>query len=667
MRNADLFRPIIISLFLCFVGMRAEAGVTPNGLGSKVSHSGFDFSISGGTQRGGNLFQSFSDFNLVKDESATFAGPNSVQNILARVTGGPSSIDGTIKSDIQGANLFFLNPAGVMFGQNAHINVSGSFAVSTANYLKLVDGGKFNTSLGGGDVLTSAPVSAFGFLNAAPAPVSIANATLRVAPGKSFSVVAGDITLDGTQLSVPGGNASLFSARASGEVAYDPSDSGAHFRESSLSAFGNITLKGAATVAIDSPDGGGKVTMRGGRLVVTESSTISSINQGANPGGDIELTADSLTVLKGGRIEAEVMSGGAGGNLSVQSTDIAVDGDDGSRYSDIRSTAESGSGDAGKLVLNTTNLTLSNGAAISGSSLSEGRGADVSITASTIDIFGFTAAFGDSGIFANAVGAGNGGDIHIDVKQAFTVSAGGQIQADAFSSGNAGNLSIRAGSLLIDGGDIEAVSNLGASGDGGNLTISVDHTFTDGGEIFVFTFSNGKSGDLNVSADAIVVDGDLSTGTGGSGRSGNESLTANSILIQGGGVSSHTQGSGKGGDLSLTASSIVIQQGVVDAGTIGTGDAGAVTMTGNSIVIRDNSLVDTETDFSTGNGGAITLTANSILVDTGAQVTAATDGPGNGGQVTMTANSLVIQGWTLSSTQPLLVRVRRTAVAMRVK
>ena len=52
-----------------------------------------------------------------------------------------------------------------MFGQHAQINVSGSFAVTTANYLKLAGGGRFNANLGGGDVLTSAPVSAFGFLN----------------------------------------------------------------------------------------------------------------------------------------------------------------------------------------------------------------------------------------------------------------------------------------------------------------------------------------------------------------------------------------------------------------------------------------------------------------------------------------------------------------------
>ena len=69
----------------------------------------------------------------------------------SRVTdGNPSSIDGKISSQIQGANLFFINPAGVMFGPHAQLDVSGSFAVTTANYLKLVDGGRFNANLGGG-------------------------------------------------------------------------------------------------------------------------------------------------------------------------------------------------------------------------------------------------------------------------------------------------------------------------------------------------------------------------------------------------------------------------------------------------------------------------------------------------------------------------------------
>ena len=94
-----------------------------------------------GSVRGNNLFQSFSQFNLNAGEVAAFSGPKGIQNILSRVTGGsPSSINGTIRSDITGANFFFINPNGIVFGPNAAIDVSGSFAASTANYLKLADG-----------------------------------------------------------------------------------------------------------------------------------------------------------------------------------------------------------------------------------------------------------------------------------------------------------------------------------------------------------------------------------------------------------------------------------------------------------------------------------------------------------------------------------------------
>ena len=88
--------------------------------------------VRGATQVGGNLFHSFSQLNLSRTESATFSGPPTVQNVLARVTGGASSIDGTLRSTIPGANLYLINPGGVMFGPNARVDVSGSFVVSTA-------------------------------------------------------------------------------------------------------------------------------------------------------------------------------------------------------------------------------------------------------------------------------------------------------------------------------------------------------------------------------------------------------------------------------------------------------------------------------------------------------------------------------------------------------
>ena len=142
------------------------------GRAGALSGPAYQITADLGRQVGPNLFHSFGQFNLVQGESATFSGPNSVQNILARVTGSsPSSIDGLLQSTIPGANLFFINPFGVMFGPHAQVSVSGSFTVSTASYLKLADGGRFDGVNPANDVLTSAPVAEFGFLDANPGSI----------------------------------------------------------------------------------------------------------------------------------------------------------------------------------------------------------------------------------------------------------------------------------------------------------------------------------------------------------------------------------------------------------------------------------------------------------------------------------------------------------------
>src|SRR5918999_1640096 len=114
-----------------------------------------------GQIRGGNLFHSFGQFNVPTGGSATFTGPNTIANILSRVTGGqPSEIDGVLRSEIAGANLYLLNPSGVLFGPNASLDVSGSFHVSTADFLRLADGATFSAHLGQESVLTVASPAA---------------------------------------------------------------------------------------------------------------------------------------------------------------------------------------------------------------------------------------------------------------------------------------------------------------------------------------------------------------------------------------------------------------------------------------------------------------------------------------------------------------------------
>ncbi len=151
-------------------------------------------------------------FNIADTESANFSGPAGINNIISRVTGGSASnIDGAINSSIAGANLFMINPGGIIFGPNASLNVSGSFHASTAGYLVLADGGRFDAVAPGNSVLTSAPPGAFGFLGS-PANVSIDTTKHSAVPdGKEITIVAGDIGIQDGILHAPQGKIQLVS------------------------------------------------------------------------------------------------------------------------------------------------------------------------------------------------------------------------------------------------------------------------------------------------------------------------------------------------------------------------------------------------------------------------------------------------------------------------
>ncbi len=102
--------------------------------------------ISGGAQRGSNLFHSFSQFNVRDGQRVYFVNPSGIQNILTRVTGGQvSNILGTL--GVEGsANLFLLNPNGIVFGPNARLDVRGSFLGTTANSFVFPQGIEFSAT-----------------------------------------------------------------------------------------------------------------------------------------------------------------------------------------------------------------------------------------------------------------------------------------------------------------------------------------------------------------------------------------------------------------------------------------------------------------------------------------------------------------------------------------
>jgi filamentous hemagglutinin family protein len=140
-----LFASLFLSNFI-INSLPAEAQITPdNTLGNDSSKidsnvlikgSNAD-QVNGGLTRGTNLFHSFSEFNIKDGQRVYFANPSGVLNILTRVTGkDASSIFGTLGVD-GNANLFLMNPNGILFGKNASLDVQGSFLGTTANGLKL--------------------------------------------------------------------------------------------------------------------------------------------------------------------------------------------------------------------------------------------------------------------------------------------------------------------------------------------------------------------------------------------------------------------------------------------------------------------------------------------------------------------------------------------------
>ena len=169
-------------------GLNTQVGAPTNLPSGQVNHD-----ITGGTRIGTNLFHSFGNFNVASNHIANFLNDTSqaTTNILSRVNGGnPSNIFGTLQTTGFGAaNLFLLNPAGVVFGPSASLNVGGSVHISTADYLRLTDDARFNAVAGPADaLLTSAPVAAYGFLGPqAPAAIAVQGSQLSVPNGQALS------------------------------------------------------------------------------------------------------------------------------------------------------------------------------------------------------------------------------------------------------------------------------------------------------------------------------------------------------------------------------------------------------------------------------------------------------------------------------------------------
>ncbi|NET11872.1 MAG: CHAT domain-containing protein [Okeania sp. SIO1H6] len=185
--------------------------ITPSndGTGTTVNQNGNQFNIQGGAHNGTNLFHSFDQFNVHSGQTANFLTTPDTRNIFGRITGGNASIiNGLIQVIGSNSNLFLMNPAGIMFGPKASLNVPTSFSVTTATGIGFNSNNFWFQAMGTNDYanLVGNP-SGYHFNVSNPGAI-VNEGNLSLNPGENLTLLGGTVINTG-QLSTAGGNVTI--------------------------------------------------------------------------------------------------------------------------------------------------------------------------------------------------------------------------------------------------------------------------------------------------------------------------------------------------------------------------------------------------------------------------------------------------------------------------
>lgn len=678
-------------------------------LGSQVALEGPNYQIGAelGQQRGSNLFHSFDNFNLNPEESATFLGPDKINNIISRVTGGnPSNIEGTLRSLIPKADVYLINPAGIMFGPHAQLDVQGSFHASTADTLYFQDGTEFNANPINNALLTTAAPEAFGFLDHSSTPLFVKGSQLSVPLGETISLVGGDVDLDAVEITAKAGRINIGSLSHAGKVVLSPTDL-------TLSAqAGDITLRNS--VVSTSGESGGAIYIRGGRFEL-HNSEVAANTEGKLDGKGINVQVTELTVSEGGQFAAHTLDSGKGGVIKINVADsmmlkgINQEG----FFSGIFANSESkndNAGDANDIVLEVGELVFKEGAWMAAETHGPGQGGNVIIRVKAGQLILSEGAQ----IYTGTRGTGRGGNV--DIKVAEDVTFSGRDQNGSLSGifsfswtetdygGNAGDIVLEAQNLNLkegtgitastygtgQGGDIKILVNnsvnlsgenylhqgtflksstegiIDNAGNGGTITIAAQQLkVTDGGQIGAITFGPGDGGRIHIKvADQVSISGTDSgqnnNGTGFPsgiftnsddartnhlGRAGEIILETNQLnLGEAAKISASTRGAKSGGDIKVQARHIrLTDRGKITAESRGEGEAGNIILVVDEQLNMQHSTI--ETAAVRADGGDITVISNGYLylIDSGITTSVQTE-KGDGGNIVVQSKFIVPDG-----------------------
>lgn len=631
--------------------------------------------IEGGAVRENNLFHSFSEFNINRGQQVYFANPDGITSILTRVTGnnvseilGILGVNGT-------ANLFLLNPNGIIFGENASLDINGSFLATTADSYIFNNGFEYSASnpetpplltismplglqfssnpaaievQGKGNNLILNPLT-FEFLLSNFRPKG-----LEVLSGNTLGLVGGEIKLTGGNLTALQGRIELGSVAEATNVFLNPTEDGFTFDYQNITNFDDINLTDLASIDV-SGNGGGNIQLQGNNINLLDNSAIISSTTGQKNGGTVKISAvDTLNIF--GDEEALIPSGvfnqvqatatGNGSNLHIEANQLEISDNA------LLNSSVAGAGDGGEVYIQVEELILNDSPVVDTSSL----------------------LFFPTGIFSLAsVGetvTGNSSNLTIEAER-IKITNGALIATATFSAGDSGDINIKTDSLELSGtGLIPLLSNDGTpfpsgifttvavplvTGNGGNITINTSSLqIADGGQIRSGTFGLGDSGDISIKSQEISIR-DISFFLDTNVSSGIFASSGLGIL-----TGETQQTTGNGGSITIDTDNLTLTEGgQIGTGTSSTGNSGDLILQAQDINIIGQSFsslnetltgfVDTSGLFTSvvradalGNGGDIVVETDNLQIFNGGAIAANVFGQGSGGDIQIDANNVNI-------------------------
>jgi filamentous hemagglutinin family protein len=645
---------------------------------STVDVNGSAIFIRGGTERGSNLFHSFEKFSIPIGGTAVFDNARNIVNIFSRISGNtPSVIEGILRANGT-ANLFLINPSGIVFGSGATVNIGGSLFATTAAFLQFEDGFRYesgpgaaytpsltvNRPIGLGFNATSRAIEVRGpghdFSVSDPIfspilPIPKSPARIRVESGRTLALLGGKVTLDGAVLS--GGTVNIGGIR-NGLVLFSASNHGFTFDYSQALEFGAINLSNRSAIWLGgrfAPNagigGGGRIELRGNDIAIGEGSILLIQNLSR------ELPASDIIVR--------------GRNVSLLGTDTG-----GSFRSSLVNEAIAGNG--GDITVSAENLILEDGGTITTKTYGSGAGGDIEISAANIEINGFSSLVPTvfSSVAAISYGNGRSGNVNANAESIGLFNAG-LMGTVTFGSGDAGGLTILAKDVIIDGASTRTpnysalTAATAGNGNGGNLSIETTTlTITGGATITASTAADGNAGNIRIRASSIEVRGqdptfnnpsrifsnsfvelsgarelfqlsDRAVGNAGNMDIETEKLSVSETAFIGVGTTT----AGRAGNLRVRANELTISDfGAIGAGSTERGQGGDISLEGRDLRLQGNARLGSPAMGNVGgNGGNISIRFDSIILDDSA-IRVFSQSVGDGGNITIDAGTIILFG-----------------------